>query len=108
VGDSFCTFVNGGWGGDIVGLSNIDGWDASDNETRAYFTFEPGKWYAFRVQVAKDKILAWIDDKMITNIAIGGRKVGLRYGEIKLTTPLGFAAYNTSGAIRNVEYRVVK
>ncbi len=35
VGDSFCTWVTGGWGGDIVGLSSIDGWDAADNETRA-------------------------------------------------------------------------
>jgi hypothetical protein len=25
VGDSHCTWVTGGWGGDIVGLSNIDG-----------------------------------------------------------------------------------
>ena len=24
VGDSFCTWVTGGWGGDIVGLSSID------------------------------------------------------------------------------------
>src|SRR5262245_41209713 len=51
VEDSFCTFVTGGWGGDIVGLSSIDGWDASDNETRSYFTFEPARWYAFRLQV---------------------------------------------------------
>jgi hypothetical protein len=108
VGDSFCTFVNGGWGGDIVGLSSIDGWDASDNETRTYFTFEPGKWYAFRIQVAKDRIQVWIDDQQVTNVDIGGRKVGLRYGDIKLTTPLGFASYNTTGAIRKVEYRTVK
>jgi hypothetical protein len=58
--------------------------------------------------VAKDKILAWIDDKMVANVEVGGRKIGLRYGEIKLTAPLGFAAYNTSGAIRNVEFRAVK
>jgi hypothetical protein len=103
VGDSFCTFVNGGWGGDIVGLSSIDGWDASDNETRTYFTFEPGKWYAFRVVVAKDRIQAWIDGKPMANIEIGGRKIGLRYGEINLTAPLGFASYNTSGAIRKIE-----
>jgi hypothetical protein len=108
VGDSFCTFVNGGWGGDIVGLSSIDGWDASDNETRGYFTFEPDRWHRFRVQVAKDRILAWIDDQPVANVEIGGRKVGLRHGEIKLTAPLGFASYNTSGAIRNIEYRAVK
>ena len=103
VGDSFCTFVNGGWGGDIVGLSSIDGWDASDNETRTYFTFEPGKWYAFRIQVAKGRIQAWIGDQQVANVEIGGRKIGLRYGEIKLSTPLGFASYNTTGAIRNIE-----
>lgn len=107
VGDSFCSFVTGGWGGDIVGLSSIDGWDASDNETRTYFTFEPGKWYAVRVQVARDRIQAWIDDKPIANVEIGGRKVGLRYGEIKLSAPLGFASYNTTGAVRNIEWKPV-
>jgi hypothetical protein len=60
------------------------------------------------VQVARNKILAWIDEKMVANVEIGGRKIGLRYGEIKLSTPLGFSAYNTSGAVRNVEYRAVK
>lgn len=108
VGDSFCTFVTGGWGGDIVGLSSIDGWDASDNETRTYFTFEPGKWYAVRIQVAKDRILVWIDDKPVTNVEIGGRKVGLRYGEIKLSAPLGFASYNTSGAVRGIEFKLLR
>jgi hypothetical protein len=108
VGDSFCTFVNGGWGGDIVGLSSIDGWDASDNETRTYITFEPGKWYAFRIQVAKGRIQVWIDDKPVANVEVGDRKVGLRYGEIKLTAPLGFASYNTTGAIRKIEYSAVK
>ena len=28
VGDSYATWVTGGWGGDIVGISSIDGWDA--------------------------------------------------------------------------------
>ena len=48
VEDSFVTWVTGGWGGDIVGISSIDGWDASDNETRTYFNFENGRWYAMR------------------------------------------------------------
>src|SRR6478672_3337059 len=45
-GDSFATWVMGGWGGDIVGISSIDGWDASDKETRSYFHFEARPWYA--------------------------------------------------------------
>jgi hypothetical protein len=105
VGDSFCTFVTGGWGGDIVGLSSIDGWDASDNETRSYFTFETGRWYAFRLQVTEARIQAWIDDRPIVNVEIAGRKVGLRYGDIKLSAPLGLASYNTLGAIRKIEFR---
>ena len=107
VADSFCTFVTGGWGGDIVGLSSIDGWDASDNETRSYFTFETSRWYAFRLQVREDRIQAWIDDKPIVNVEIAGRKIGLRYGEIKLSAPFGFASYNTKGAVRKIEYRTL-
>jgi len=105
--DSFCTWVTGGWGGDIVGLSSIDGWDASDNETRSYVTFENGRWYAFRLLVTDARIAAWIDEKEIVNVPIEGRQIGLRFGEIKLSAPLGFASYGTTGGIRKVEYRAV-
>jgi hypothetical protein len=105
VGDSHCTWVTGGWGGDIVGLSNIDGWDASDNETRSYFTFETGRWYAFRIQVTGASIRVWIDEQSVVNVPIAGRKVDLRRGEMNLSTPLGFASYNTAGGIRKIEYR---
>ena len=33
VGDTHCSFVTGGWSGSVVGISNIDGRDAADNET---------------------------------------------------------------------------
>jgi len=105
VGDSHCTWVTGGWGGDIVGLSSIDGWDASDNETRTYFNFEAGKYYAFRLEVTPARIRAWIDEKLIVNAPIAGRAISLRRGEMHLSTPLGFASYNTEGSIRKVEYR---
>ncbi len=105
VGDSHCTWVTGGWGGDITGLSSIDGWDASDNETRTYFTFETARWYAFRLQVTNTHIKAWIDEKQIINAPIAGREISLRRGEMNLSAPLGFASYNTAGSIRKVEYR---
>jgi len=105
VGDDFCTWVAGGWGGDIVGLSNIDDADAADNDTRAYFTFETGRWYALRIRVTLDKITAWIDEKPVTDVDISGRKIGLRYGEDKLSVPFGFTSYNTKGALRKIEFR---
>ena len=107
VGDSFCTWVTGGWGGDIVGLSSLDGWDASDNETRTYFDFEKGRWYAFRLQVTAGRIVGWIDGKQIVNVEIAGRAVGLRYGEIQRSAPLGFASYGTTGALRGIGYRLI-
>ena len=105
VGDSYCTLVTGGWGGDIVGLSSIDGWDASDNETRTYFNFDTGRWYAFRLRVTDVRITAWIDDRQVINVEIAGRTIGLRPGPTKLCIPLGFMSYNTAGAVRKIEYR---
>jgi hypothetical protein len=108
VGDSYCTWVTGGWGGDIVGLSNLDGWDASDNETRSYFDFEIGRWYVLRLQVTAGRIMAWIDDRPIVNVAIDGRSISLRYGEIRLSAPFGFASYATTGGLRKIEYRLLR
>lgn len=104
--DSFATWVNGGWGGDIVGISSIDNWDASENETRAYFNFENDKVYRFRLQVTKTHIKAWIDDKPIVDLAIGGRAIGLRRG-MDVTKPLTLFSYNTAARIRKVEYRLL-
>jgi hypothetical protein len=107
VRDSFCTWVTGGWGGDIVGLSSLDGWDAADNETRTYFNFEQGRWYKLRLRVTDRRIQAWIDEQSIVNLEIEGRSVGLRYGEIKLSAPFGFASYATTGGLRKIEYRLL-
>jgi hypothetical protein len=105
VGQDFATLVLGGWGGDIVGISSIDGWDASDNETRSYFNFENNRWYAIRLLVTAERIQAWIDNQRIVDVQTGGRAVGLKIGEINLSAPLGFASYNTTGGIRKIECR---
>lgn len=106
-GDAFATLVTGGWGGDIVGISSIDGWDASDNETRSYVTFEDKRWYGFRLRVTNDRISVWIDDQPIIDVVITGRALSLRHGDIKLSAPFGFASYNTAGSIRKIEYRAI-
>lgn len=108
VGDSHATWVTGGWGGDIVGLSSIDGWDASENETRTYFNFENGRWYALRIQVTAGRIRAWIDEKPLIDVTIASREISLRPGPIELSAPFGFASYNTTGALRKIEYRELK
>lgn len=107
VGNSFCTWINGGWGGTIVGLSNLDGYDASENETSTPYEFVKGRWYSFRLQVKPDRIQAWIDDGMVIDADIRGRRVDLRFGEIDLNKPLGFASYSTAAGLRKIEYRKI-
>jgi hypothetical protein len=104
---SFCTFINGGWGGMIVGLSSLDLMDASENETRVFMTFNPGQWYSFRLRVTDYTIDVWVDEEPIISVNFNGREVGLRPGEIENSKPLGFASFRTVGALRNIEYRLI-
>ena len=73
VGDSHATLVLGGWGGGTVGISSIDGMDASENETTTWIEFTPGRWYAVRMRVTATRLEAWLDDKQIVNVDIAGR-----------------------------------
>lgn len=107
VGDSYCTWINGGWGGQTVGLSSIDNQDAAENETSTAKDFEKGRWYAFRLEVTPKRIRAWIDGSLVIDAEIEGRDISLRPGEIDLNTPLGFASYATVAALRKIEYRVL-
>jgi hypothetical protein len=104
---SFCTFVNGGWGGMVVGLSSLDAMDASENETMVLMNFKRGQWYSFRVRVTETTIEAWIDDEPVVSVNFYGREVGLRPGEIENSKPMGFASYRTIGALRKIEYRLL-
>lgn len=102
IGDSYISLIVGGWGGAVVGISSIDGADASENETTKYRKFEKGKWYRVRLRVTKTELTAWINDEEVAKIQRAGKKFSLRYGEIDLSRPLGIATWSTRGAIRNI------
>lgn len=104
VNDSFCSFIVGGWGGSVVGISSIDDMDASENETTEYITFKNGQWYEFRLRVTAASIECWIDDKRVVNVDIKDRKLSTRI-EVDLCTPLGFCCFDTKAAMRNVRIR---
>lgn len=105
VGASACTFVVGGWGGSVTGLSSIDRVDASGNETTRETEFVDGRWYRIRVRVTADRIEAWIDDDRVVDLPTEGRAISLRPGDIQKSRPLGIAAYMTRAAIRDVRLR---
>jgi type 1 glutamine amidotransferase len=105
VQDSFCTFIVGGWGGGVVGLSSIDGLDASENETTKYMKFDAGRWHRLRLRVIREQIEAWIDDEKIVDQSIAGRRISLRPGDIDLSKPFGLATWQTTGALRDIKIR---
>lgn len=105
VKDSFCTWINGGWGGSTIGLSSLDHNDASENDTSTVRDFVNGRWYAFRLAVTDSRIQAWMDKELIIDVDITKRLVTLRPGEMDLSTPLGFATYWTEARLRKIEFR---
>jgi hypothetical protein len=104
VGTSYVTLVNGGWGGNITGLSSLDGADASENETGTSVSYRNGTWYKFRVRVTDAAIRGWVDDKKVVDVEIRDRLLGTRI-ETRANQPLGFATWESGGAVRKVEIR---
>jgi hypothetical protein len=108
VGSNCCTFVVGGWGGTIVGISSLDSMDASENETSKSQSFDSNRWYHIRVRVTKDKIECWIDKEKFVDVETTGRRISMRPGEIEDSQPLGIASYDTATALRNIRIRPVR
>jgi hypothetical protein len=105
VGEAHCTLVCGGWGGAVVGISSVDGSDASENETTKFLRFDKEKWYRIRVRVTPAKIEAWIDDEKLADLERAGRKISMRPGEIEEAVPLSLTTYQTRSAFRNIELK---
>ena len=104
VGKDPCSLILGGWGGGVCGLSSINGFDASENETTVYREFENKKWYRVRLQVCNDRIQVWLDKKNIVDQPRKDRMFSIRL-ECELSLPLGFATWRTSGALRKLKLR---
>jgi len=108
VGDSCCTFIVGGWGGGLVGISSLDGSDASMNETTKYKAFEPNQWHRIRVRVTRGKLEAWIGREKMADVELEGKRISVRPGEIEDSQPFGIATFQTTGAFRHVQWRKLK
>jgi hypothetical protein len=108
VDDACCSFIVGGWGGGLVGISSIDGLDASENETTKFMGIQSGRWYKIKVRVTRSKIEAWLDQEKMADVKLEGRRISMRPGEIEASKPLGYATYQTSAVIRSVQLAPIK
>ena len=107
VGETYATFVPGGWGGTVVGISSIDGLDAAENETATFMKFEKNQWYHFRVRVTGEKIQCFLDDKLAVDLPLADRQIALRPGPIELSVPIGIASFQCISKVRNVKLRSI-
>lgn len=104
VDDSFCTLIVGGWGGSVIGLSNVDHLHAGENETTHYGDFKQDQWYKIRLRVAKKKIEVWIDNERLIELKTADRKLSI-WWEQEPARPMGIATWNTKAALRNLRLR---
>ena len=107
VGKNPCTLIIGGWGGTTVGLSSINGLDASENETTTLQKFDKDRWYNICLIVKTDTIKALIDNVVVVNFALDDNKLSVR-PEVELSRPFGIASWRTTAAIRNIRVERVE
>lgn len=100
----FCTLILGGWGGYTVGLSSINGRDASENDTTLSIEFESGRWYDVRLRVTPAKVEAWLDDRQIVDQEVPGNDFDVRL-EVDRSLPFGIASWQTKAALRDIRLR---
>jgi hypothetical protein len=104
VGKNHCSFVLGGWGGGVVGISSIDGNDASSNETTGYQDFKNKQWYEIRIRVDKENVTTWIDGAEWASVNRAEHTFDIRI-EMDPCLPLGIANFQCESEIRGIEMR---
>jgi hypothetical protein len=106
VKESFLTLILGGWGGSMVGLSCIDGYDAANNQTGQLFHFASGWFYYIHLKVTDKKIEAWVENEKIVDFTINSSDLSLRW-EVESSVPFGITTYKTTGAIKNIRVKMI-
>lgn len=104
VDTTFCSFIIGGWGGPVVGLSTIDGKDTSENNTKSLMHFEKDVWYPVRLRVTPEKIEGWVDSKKVVDFKTQGHKIYIR-PEVSLSRPFGIASWMTTAALKDIRLK---
>ena len=96
------TLVIGGWGGSVIGISCIDGMDASENSTGTYQRYKDNEWYKIKLRVTPQNLSAWVNDKQVIDADIEGKKINVRPGPIESYLPLSLTTFATTAEIKNV------
>lgn len=104
VGQAFCTLILGGWGGQVVGLSNVNDLAAHENDTTRMIEFQSNRWYRIALRVTAEKVRVWLDDEEIISQPTKGKRFTI-WPQQEPVRPFGLASYSTKAAYRNIRVR---
>ncbi len=107
VGKGFASFIGGGWGGGLVGLSSVDGSDASENSTSSHFDFKNDQWYKFRILVDDEFVRGFVDKKEAFAVEREGHEFSTRI-EVYASQPLGLCVFASRVEVKNFRWRPIK
>lgn len=108
-GPGQATFEVDAWGQHLAGLQMIGGRGIRDNATRTENqTLENGRRYTMRVEVRRDKVRAFLDDKLIAEHATDGADLST-HGIWQIPNPssLGLGAHDSETTFHSVEVRLI-
>ncbi len=110
VESSYCTVIIGGWGGGLCGISSFDGNDAANNQWAEGLNLKDNRWYTLTVRVTPGVIQIALDKDLYTaRVEYDDvRRIGLRFGDIEKTIPLGLATYETTARWRNFTVKEIR
>jgi hypothetical protein len=107
VGKSHCSFVAGGWGGSVTGLSSVDQMNASENDTSTVQDYAKNRWYRARLKVTPAKIEAWINEKQVVDLDLKDKQITV-HPSVEAACPFGLATYTTTARYRGLRWRKVE
>lgn len=106
VGDAHLSFVLGGWGGSLVGLSCLDGKDAARNATKRVMSLEDERPYRVRVRVTSTLVRVTLDGEEVARIDPRAHRLELR-PEVAPSKPLGIASFATTATLEELRWRPI-
>lgn len=106
IGSQYCSFICGGWGGGLIGISSINGNDASENATASFRSLKNEHWYKFRIRVEPEQLSVWMDDEQIVDESRSNKDFSIR-AEMRPCRPVGYSTFLTKAAVRGLAYRTL-
>jgi Leucine-rich repeat (LRR) protein len=107
VGDSYCTLIVGGFGGRVLGLSNIDSMNASENNTTESILFDIERWYHVRLIVTDEAINMWLNNRHAISQEREGHEFTI-WPQQEPLRPFGVGAWNARAGLRNFRFRRIR